>query len=192
MKLIAINRQPGAPIASLYAVELYPDSAPVMTDKPVFLPDWWSGTTFSAVICPAYRIGRLGKAIKPKFASRYVDAVTLAARIYPANSPVDPQISRPDIVRAWDGSVVLGRWQEPAEDRSLTIAPELSPELKLTLTPGEIDIDSMIAAVSGVMTLKMGDVILPCYIAPPVGLSIGDRIAYRLDDRPDSLIVKIK
>lgn len=192
MKLIAINRKAGEPIKSVHAIELYPDSAPVLSPKPVFLPDWGVDAGFKAVICPSYRISRLGKAISPKFAARYYDEVALSARIFPGNSPILPEIARPDIVKAWDGSVVIGKWQPAAPGDPFIIAPEADPTLRIGVTPEAIDIDNMIAAVSEIMTLKMGDIILPCYIEPPLTLAINDNIAYRLNNIENSLIIKIK
>lgn len=192
MKLIAINRKAGEPIKSIHSIELYPDSAPVASNRPVFLPEWGVNVGFKAVLCPAYRIGRLGKSIGERFASRYRDAVALAARLYPSNSPVVPEIARPDVVKAWEGSVVLGKWQPITEDGQFIIAPEADPTLRLGVTPEGIDIDGMIAAVSSIMTLKMGDIIIPCYLDPPMSLAIDDSISYRLNNIENSLILKIK
>ena len=192
MKLIAINRKAGEPIKSIHSIELYPDSAPVQSGKPVFLPDWGGNVGFKAVLCPAYRIGRLGKSIGERFAPRYRDAVTLAARLYPSNSPITPEIARPDIVKAWEGSVIFGKWQPIGDDGRFILAPQADPSLRLGVTPEGIDIDGMIAAVSAVMTLKMGDIIIPCYLDTPMSLAIDDVIRYRLNDVDDTLIMKIK
>ncbi len=190
MKLIAVNRVAGRPLESLHAVELYPDSAPVGPGKPVFLPDWMGDVKWSAVIAPAFRIGRLGKAIKPRFASRYIDKVALGARLYPSNSPITPSIARPSLVYAWDGAVALGEWIDYTP--GLTVAPDAAPALSLTLDEKEIDIEGMIADISAVMTLKTGDVIMPCFLEPPMGVAVGDTIKYQLNGHAGELVLKIR
>lgn len=191
MKIIAVNRKPGYPITSVHAIELYPDSALLAGGKPLFLPDFCK--VFRGVIAPAYRISRLGKEIQPRFASRYYDAVTLMMRVFPENSPVMPNIARPDIIKGFDGSIIAGTWQPLGDDASLDIKRDNAPMIHL---PAEkIDIDNIIASVAAFMTLKMGDIILPCYIDTPVELPIGLKTDFSLSTDPESspcLKVKIK
>ncbi len=193
MKIIAVNRKPGYPITSVHAIELYPDSAPTASGKPLFLPDFCE--VFRGVVAPAYRISRLGKEIQPRFASRYYDALTLALRIFPENSPIMPNIARPDIIKGFDGSIVLGSWQplgQPGEPLSVT--HDLQPMAQLPAA--KIDIDNVIASVAAFMTLKMGDIIIPCYIDTPVELPVGLKTDFSIapppGDTPPCLRIKIK
>lgn len=188
MKIIAINRPAGQPIKSVHDIELYPDSAPLPGNRPVYLPELSTG--FAAVVAPAFRICRLGKEIAPKFAGRYYDAVSAVARVYPLNSPVMPGIARPDAVKAFDASLITGPWSEFTPGQSLRVMT--STGIDVTLDPEAVDIDGLVAAVSAMMTLKTGDVIMPCYIPQVIDLEVGTKFTADVNDSQNPLIVKIK
>ena len=190
MKTIATNRRPAAQVGSLFDFELYPDSALIPSGKPLFLPEFAPG--FAAAIAPVFRVSRLGKEIRPKFAPRYYDAVSLAARVFPTNSPIMPAIQRPDLVKGFDGAIVLGAWQPlPADGAPLTVFAD-GKEIA-SLSPAEVGVDDIIAAVSSIMTLKMGDLVMPCYIDHHIDLSVGLDMNFSLaKDSAPCLRLKIK
>lgn len=94
MKLILCNEQGH--------LRVIPDSAIGRSGQPWFLPE--EGGTWCSRFAKAMRIGRLGKAISPKFAARYVDAATLLW--VPGCSDAFPACD------FMDGAVVCGKWVE--------------------------------------------------------------------------------
>lgn len=109
-------------------VRVVADSAIGRNSQPWFLPD--VGTNWRYRLCPAVKIARLGKNIRPQYASRYVAEQTLLW-VADADGCCDLDFM--------DGAVVAGKWL-PAEPLS---GPW--PEL--------------IARLSRLATLKNGDII---------------------------------
>ena len=60
-------------------IDIHPDSALILPGRPLFMPEWGEG--WVASLHPSVRIGRLGKNIARKFASRYYDGVSLSLRV---------------------------------------------------------------------------------------------------------------
>lgn len=154
MKTLAFDRQPSEPLRQMSSrLELIADSAIVMPRHPVFLPDFagkWECRVFVA-----YRISRLGKSIRRRFASRYYDAVTLAAVLRPAEEAALSPLF-------YDFALTLGQWQPlPADDAPLTVD---AGGRRQTLTQDVAGIDAMTELVSQVATLKTGDILMPCRI----------------------------
>ena len=168
MKIIAFRRSVGAPVTIPPEIDIMPDSAMTVANRPLFLPDFapeWKG-----VVAPAFRISRLGKEIGRKYASRYYDAVTLALRI----SPVGIPCSDSAVMKAFDGGITLGPWQplpssenKSLEDASYDIKWQ---DLSTILTNGELCIDEAIEAVSHYCTFKTGDVVIPLELRPALAL----------------------
>lgn len=146
MKIIALNRElsadkPTEPVAA----DIIPDSAMVIQGRPVFVPDISSGWTARCVA--AVRICRLGRDIAPRFARRYVDAVTMAVRLVSTDN--DPLTS------AVDSTFAPGQWTEiPDEAAQITVNGVNLPAVNLNDA-----ITDAVAYVSRYMTLKMGDII---------------------------------
>lgn len=111
-------------------IHIIPDSAIGRDSQPWFLPDFgeaWRG--YDAV---AVRVSRLGKSIAPKFAERYVDAMTT---IWVAEAD---ECNALDFM---DGRVMTGQWHNP----------ESGEDLNRLL--------SLMVKVSAFATLKNGDII---------------------------------
>ena len=87
MKAILCNKRSLA--MPLPAIRLIADSAIGRQREPYWL-DSDSGLSYTALICPCYRVGRLGKNIDRKFAARYIDAITTAAVILPSEYAAAP------------------------------------------------------------------------------------------------------
>ena len=79
------------------------DSSILYTGRPFFLPDFAS--SFIAVPTLVVRTGRLGKCIAPKFAHRYLDALTAGFTVRAVNSD-DERLTVLD--RAFDGALIVG------------------------------------------------------------------------------------
>ncbi len=179
MKYLEIQRIAGKSLPSL---TLATDSSIAVNGKPVFLPDFSS--RWELRLYPAYRISRLGKTISERFAPRYYDAVTLAARLVPLDLVDRLRVqgeSLSPLAMAFDGAIALGRWL-PLTD---------SAEVPVSSTAGACDpirskiINSEIEYLSRGFILKNGDVIAcgdpllvtPAYIDTRFEASIGDRVA---------------
>ena len=89
-------------------VRVIADSALGRNCHPWFLPDFGHDWTWHCA--PALRISRLGKGVRPEFASRYVEERTLAWI---------PQAQDNPAADFMDGAVVLGDWV-PIGERGLT------------------------------------------------------------------------
>lgn len=115
-------------LKSTECIRVIADSAVGRSGQPWFVPD--SGSNWRWHTALAYRISKLGKGISPKFAARYVDAVTL---LWVAES------DSMETLDYMDGAVVCGTWLPLDEDDNI---------------PSEL-----IAALSENTTLKNGDII---------------------------------
>lgn len=179
MKFIEIQRLYGK---SLPTVALATDSSLALCGKPVFLPDF--STRWQMNIKAAYRISRLGKTISERFAPRYYDAVTLAARFIPLDL-VDRLRAQGEamspLAMSFDNAVALGCWIPLAEIDSLEVSAfgqQCAP-----IDAGVIN--SEIQYLSRGFILKNGDVIacgaplltIPVEINTRVEASIGSRVA---------------
>ena len=141
-------------------IKVFADSALSPGDKPLFIPDappqGWEG-----MILPAVRVDRLGTSIATRFANRYYAHVTAVHLLRPAGP-------WPEIYRSMDHALSLGRWMPTDGRRAFDISDGTG-----TVT-ADLDLlraDEAISALSRLMTLKMGDVIIfnrPPIMRPPV------------------------
>ncbi len=72
-----------APRPDILPLTMGADSALVRQGFPCFLPDF-ARDGWELRLAPVLRVSRLGKWIEPRFAHRYIDAVTIAAILRPA------------------------------------------------------------------------------------------------------------
>ncbi len=188
MKALVFSRHPGCPVTHPALFSLIPDSAITPSGMPVFLPPFES--SWELAIGPAYRIGRLGKNIAPRFASRYVDAMTLGAWAVPVDMLRALQGNGQPIglLSTFDGALTLGEWQQPLPDAPLTVS---AGQTQAQWTSSDIGMETALEAASRYVTLKTGDVIIP--MLSPVRLPIApdDIIECSIGDH-EVLRVKIK
>lgn len=133
-------------------LDFHPDSTLILQGRPLFMPEF-GGNAWQAEIYIAVRIGRLGKNISQKFASRYYDGLTAAMRL---TLPSEPEME--PVVAGMDSSIAHGTWLDPAlaaEPLRITAA-----EASASLPAQAPLIDEAISRVSEYTTLKMGDIIL--------------------------------
>lgn len=162
MKIIAFRRTVGSPVALPPEIDVLPDSAITVANRPLFLPDFASD--WEGCVAPAFRISRLGKEIGRNYASRYYDAAALALRIV----PVGAGVCNSDILNAFDSCITLGPWQSITSENDSDGYSILKVEwqgLSAELTPDDLRIDEAIEAVSHYCTLKTGDVVIPCTLS---------------------------
>lgn len=139
-------------------VTIIPDSAVTLPGRPIVMPD--VGCTLLLRPLTAYRIGRLGKGIAPKYAPRYIDAVTCAAVL--AAPPGELSPLELTMLAATDNYLTVGDWtatDSPCSPHTLYIEPSIE-----ATTAG--DITEAIATASRSATLKTGDIILLPVTAP--------------------------
>lgn len=149
-----------------------PDNVLVKGGNPFFIPDFEGDCQAHGVL--ALRIGRLGKGVEPRFASRYVDGMAAAivfrcedhaARLRAAGLPDSPAY-------CFDKAVALGDFSSPGFPGGATLLDaELSMEPKKGSTDSEAtscSIDTRLllshcaAAVSAASrdnTLRTGDIV---------------------------------
>lgn len=158
-------------------IDIHPDSAMILPGRPLFMPEW--GENWEVRLHPAVKIGRLGKNIAPKFASRYFDGFTLACRV---TLPDADSTRLRGVISGMDSSLFHGEWQ-PADTADADHTVNLNGS-DIALSRLSEVISEAIAKVSEYMTLKMGDIILLPEIGPSVKLSEGSRIEASLDATP--------
>lgn len=187
MKAILFSRTPGTLLAVPPMIELVPDSALTISGMPVFLPD--IPGSWSARVGLAFRIGRLGKKIDRKFAERYIDAVTLAVQTIPDSlcALLSESGISSAITCSFDGALTLGRWQPYSPADSYTVS---FGDISQTIQAPDLQLEEAIEAVSALMTLKSGDVIVPAMLGPalpaekemtaPVSLDGEELLSFRI------------
>lgn len=189
MKAIVFDRRPGAPVALPPLFRLVPDSALTVSGQPVFLPDLPGVWEAQAGI--ALRVSRLGKGISPKFARRYVDALTVAVLTIPVTVEATLAGSGAHTSATWcfDGALTPGKWL-PLEPEAKEVTFSLGPITK-TVTVDDLRIDDCIAAASSLMTLKTGDIIIPALCRPGLSVKTGDTLRSTADGT-DVLTYKVR
>lgn len=114
---------------TLGQIHVVPDSAIGRDSQPWFLPDF--GLNWRGYEAAAMRVGRLGKGISPKFAERYVDAIST---IWVAEADRCPALD------FMDGRVVTGKWLpiEPTADLQALLPLLVEASRYATLKTGDI------------------------------------------------------
>ncbi len=177
MKIIALNRTGFDELPDeLTAVDIIPDSAAVLKNRPVFVPDFGSG--WVAVPMLALRIGRLGRDISQKFASRYVDGVTVALRLM-----LQPEIASRGLLSAMDSTLATGEWLSPDDVDADSVSAEIDGHVSAPFSI-RAETEICVPLVSRFMTLKTGDIVLAAPVAPPVAVSPGMMVKASLGAEP--------
>lgn len=156
-----------------------PDSSVCHEGNPFFVPDF--ADDFRAFPSVAYRIGRLGKSIAPKFAQRYIDgaafafsvvAVDLLEKLRAGALPWNPAV-------AFDRSCLIGNFQPyPSliNNGSLNLAcAEFQSDY--SADAAILPIEDIIALLSRQNTLKTGDIILSALSPAGIPLRPGTRLS---------------
>ncbi|MDE6629370.1 MAG: hypothetical protein K2K36_08385 [Muribaculaceae bacterium] len=177
MKILAFDRELAAwsaemagalasddlPAQAPAACAVITDSATLRPREPMFVPDFARG--WQLMVAPALTVQRLGKWIAPRFASRYVGDFRLCVRLLPP----DGAYPLGALETNFDGALAWGRPRPAEELRAggfLTLSASLSADPaiqhELTLRWADMRFDETIALASRYMTLKTGDVIIPC------------------------------
>lgn len=167
MKIFAITNNYPSAVENIFGngpIDWYemPDSSILRNGNPFFVPDFEEEFALSPSI--AYRIGRLGKSISPRFAPRYIDGYTMAcAVVAPRLLSALRNAGRPwTRAVAFDRSCILGNLEpidtlKENETFRLRCGTREYEYRTASLVNG---IQELIAMVSADNTLKNGDLIL--------------------------------
>ncbi len=128
------------------------DSAMGRDVMPLFVPDG----AWHASLAVAYRIGRLGKNVRQKFAARYIDAVGPVLLLRPGSLDC-PEEPKPWLA-IFDSAVTTGRF---AEFAGSPITLEAAGRQAVVESHG-MAIDAIVD-ISRYGTVKTGDLIVPRY-----------------------------
>lgn len=165
------------------------DSALTKSGKPVFLPSiagkWLLNVTL------VLSIGRLGKHISSRFASRYIDGIAAGFSL----TATEPDNG--ELVRSMDGAAMVGNFvpfTDTAQlaDARISVAVNGEPSrpvfssANLVIPPLEL-----ISQLSRYVTLKMGDLIFTSQSCCDIHPVIGDNITAKLNET-DNLKIRFR
>lgn len=136
-------------------IRLYADSAIGRDVMPLFIPDLPGD--WIVRICVAVRVHRLGKNISPKFAMRYVDALSAVALLLPVTDA--SAWDECGVLAVLDSAVTTGSWYECNIAAITSIDFDTGVEIR-TFNSNELDIASAVSEVSRYATLRTGDVLI--------------------------------
>jgi 2-keto-4-pentenoate hydratase/2-oxohepta-3-ene-1,7-dioic acid hydratase in catechol pathway len=147
-----------------------PDSALLPPRNPFVIPPWTQDVHHE--IEWVLRVGKVGKFIEPRFAYRYLDAMTVGLDFTARDLQTELKNKGLPWERAkgFDGSAVLGTWSPmPAEPMDHQIRLEKNGE---TVQSGNTrdfltSLEDLIAFISTYFTLKKGDLI---FTGTPAGV----------------------
>lgn len=132
----------------------FADSSAQRNRQPYFIPD--EDSEWSAGICPAIKITRLGTHIAEKFAGRYYDKIATACIFMPEG--LQSGISADDHYYIRDSAFCIGDESElSSQDKVHKIK---AGDLELNFSADSLNINRYISNISKFTTLKMGDVLI--------------------------------
>lgn len=147
---------------------LVADSALVTRSKPLFLPEW--DDDFRTVPALAFRIGKLGKTVARRFASRYFDGVAPALLTFGASSLASLRRRGEPLQSAlsFDGAVVAGTFLNPREAGEVRFSfykasgAEAEAEIEVKAAPGEAAETAalLLEQISARNLMRNGDLLL--------------------------------
>lgn len=144
------------------------DSALVRPGFPCFLPDF-AREGWELRLAPVVRVGRLGKWVEPRFAPRYIDALSVAAILRPA----DPgQGSLP----VFDGAIIPGAFRPyvPGGRATLRVwGPGAEEPADIPFSIADLRAEDTLALISRSVTLKSGDLLMPAIFPAAFPAAIG-------------------
>lgn len=166
--------------------EVIADSALTLPGRPTFIPDIPEAASWELRPMAAVRISRLGKSVSAKFARRYSDAFTLAARLMPLDASGMPLDGIASLI---DFGVTLGEWSALPEDAD----PEITfGSATATLRGFLQSAADATVAVSRCATIKMGDILLLPLPMKAVEARAGEEITGSTADGTRLLHVRLK
>lgn len=169
------NEIPDSPI-----IFMKPSTAILHKDRDFYIPDFSNNIHYEGEI--VLKIGKNGKAVDPKFASKYISQITVGID-FTARDLQDELKKKGhpwEIAKAFDGAAVIGDWYDASayDFRNINFQLHKNGECvqdgntSLLLFP----FDQLIGHISKYFTLQTGDLI---YTGTPAGVgkvSAGDHL----------------
>lgn len=158
MKILAFDRQASAEFEPPVGTELMPDCAIIKDGKPFFLPSF--SKNWSYYVAPVFKVCRLGKHIGRKFALRYVDGFTIAIITRPVDTLELYSGMAYGVLNSYEGSIILGDWLPIGDtyaDVTLHVGDTVVTPESFWKDAGALD--RIIEHVSGICTMKIGDIL---------------------------------
>lgn len=144
MKILAyifLKNSDGAPSASTDNFYYWPDSCWLLSNRPLFIPDFDSA--FTAIPAMAVRSDRVGKAIPMRYTPRYFGSWAPALIILP-QAEVENFFRGKPIASSrlcFDNAIVLGEWQNLGLDIEPLPPAEKIPALASSLFPESLHLE---------------------------------------------------
>lgn len=171
-----------------------PDSALSNAGKPFFIPE---GEDFvNVALSPFFRISRLGKTISPKFSPRYIDSVAAGLHFsLPAYAEKLKKNGLPgEAALSFDRAFFYGDFLPldnlNREDTIFRLIIDDEEKASWSLKSSLTALDVLIAEISRLNTVKIGDLIIPDQ-SQEFPVRIGSKVLVT-DDKDVLLTVKIK
>lgn len=196
-ELAAVVSSPEATPEMVIGARLIADSGVVRNNRPVFVPDFALNREWRLEVSPIVTIGRLGKYISPKFASRHIAGIGLAGYLRRDGDNLPNALTD-----SFDGVMVIGEiypydegresLQVTATMKTVSANGEETLEKSMLMEFRKLHVEETVALVSRYATLKSGDVIMPVRnqaMAFPV--SIGSSLTAILDGA-EALSLRLK
>ena len=151
----------GKESSSHFGWYLIADSAVTNTGKPFYLPDDLGRITVS--VGAAFRMTRLGKTIAPKFGSRYYSEIAPVVhfqlpdyreRLKVQGLSWDPSVN-------FDKSLFVGDFRPVDRINEVSVSISGHPELIWNKARLIKDMNEVLALISQMNTIKMGDFVIP-------------------------------
>lgn len=164
--MAAALSSPEATPEMVIGARLIADSGVVRNNRPVFVPDFALNQQWRLEVSPIVTIGRLGKYISPKFASRHIAGIGLAGYLRRDGENLPNALTD-----SFDGVIVIGEvfpYEEGRKSLAVTATMktgvpdgEETLETNMLVELSKLHVEETVALVSRYATLKSGDVIMP-------------------------------
>jgi 2-keto-4-pentenoate hydratase/2-oxohepta-3-ene-1,7-dioic acid hydratase in catechol pathway len=162
-----------------------PETALLRAGQPLYHPDFTGDLRCS--VEPVLRIGRTGRGILPRFASRYIEALSFGLNFTACDLLEDCRKREvPEAVACcFDYSSFVAPefipFAEVTEPYSLNYSLDLNGTTTIEENISEMPFSfaTAVARISSFVTLKMGDLIFLGSSKPPVQVNIDDTIVVR-------------
>ena len=185
MKIISVINNYDLKDPTETATIYLPDSALLNSGKPLFLPEFDSDFRLYPSI--AIKLSRLGKAISPRFAHRYVEsaAIGLNTRAHNIESKIRAEGLPWGECAVFDGAAVTGEFFDIDIDNPPAFSIYVNGERIIEWDPDMMkeNIAETIHRISIRNTLKIGDLIFPALTQVGIPINMNDQITGHINNK---------
>jgi len=196
MKIVCIGRnyadhakELNNPVPEQPVIFCKPDSSIIQKGKPFFYPNFSKNIHYEVEI--VIRINRLGKHITERFAHKYYNEITLGIDFTARD--IQQECKNKGLpwerAKSFDGSAPIGQFIElseflnPINNLNFNLLKNGQPVQTGCTKDMLFSVDQLIAEISKIMTLKIGDLI---FTGTPAGVgpvAIGDVLIGKLEEK---------